>query len=335
MSQNIKKEFEKNGFVRIRNVLDYKLDLEPILNDMAFIMNRLVHRFVPKKDKRRVLRLSFKKKYSHLVKLNIPELDQYFNIRLPQNVNVDSDFFASQSIFNLIKNNKIIEKVSKILGQEISSNPCQNSRIKQPEKAISKKNLHDGLVGRTPWHQDAGVMNKKGQKGTELVTCWIPFTKTRIENGCMLAVKESHKLGLVNHDTGSKGQVEIKGKEKIDDLKTIALEANVGDIILLSRYLIHCSLPNKSKNFRISMDLRFNKTGQHSGRDPLPSFVVKSKNRKNIKVNNYKQWIAMWEEAKNKCIPQENGLISIHYQLLKTQKEIYQTSYNLLNAIRN
>ena len=305
MSQNIKKEFEKNGFVRIRNVLDYKLDLEPILNDMAFIMNRLVHRFVPKKDKRRVLGLSFKKKYSHLVKLNIPELDQYFNIRLPQNVNVDSDFFASQSIFNLIKNNKILEKVSKILGQEISSNPCQNSRIKQPEKAISKKNLHDGLVGRTPWHQDAGVMNKKGQKGTELVTCWIPFTKTRIENGCMMAVKESHKLGLVNHDTGSKGQVEIKGKEKIDDLKTIALEANVGDIILLSRYLIHCSLPNKSKNFRISMDLRFNKTGQHSGRDPLPSFVVKSKNRKNLKVNNYKQWIAMWEEAKNKCIPRK------------------------------
>ena len=305
MVQNIKEEFEKNGFVRIRNVLDYKLDLEPILNDMAFIMNRLVHRFVPKKDKRRVLGLSFKKKYSHLVKLNIPELDQYFNIRLPQNVNVDSDFFASQSIFNLIKNNKIIEKVSKILGQEISSNPCQNSRIKQPEKAISKKNLHDGLVGRTPWHQDAGVMNKKGQKGTELVTCWIPFTKTRIENGCMLAVKESHKLGLVNHDTGSKGQVEIKGKEKIDDLKTIALEANVGDIILLSRYLIHCSLPNKSKNFRISMDLRFNKTGQHSGRDPLPSFVVKSKNRKDIKVNNYKQWIAMWEEAKNKCIPRK------------------------------
>ena len=305
MAQNIRKEFEKNGFVRIRNVLDYKLDLEPILNDMAFIMNRLVHRFVPKRDKKRVLGLSFKKKYSHLVRLNIPEFDQYFNIRLPRDVNVDSDFFASQSIFNLIKNNKILEKVSKILGQEISSNPCQNSRIKQPEKAISKKNLHDGLVGRTPWHQDAGVMNKKGQKGTELVTCWIPFTKTRIENGCMLAVKESHKLGLVNHDTGSKGQVEIKGKEKIDDLKTIALEANVGDIILLSRYLIHCSLPNKSKNFRISMDLRFNKIGQHSGRDPLPSFVVKSKNRKKIKVNNYKQWIAMWEEAKNKCIPRK------------------------------
>ena len=141
MYKNIKKEFDKNGFVRIKNVLDYKLDLEPILNDMAFIMNRLVHRFVSKKDKKRVLNLNFKKKYSYLVRLGIPELDQYFNIRLPQNnITVDSDFFASQSIFTLIKNKKIIEKVSKILGTEISSKPCQKSRIKQPEKGVPKKN---------------------------------------------------------------------------------------------------------------------------------------------------------------------------------------------------
>ena len=191
------------------------------------------------------------------------------------------------------------------MGPEIASNPCQNSRIKQPEKRILSKNIHDGLVGRTPWHQDAGVMSKEGQKGTDLVTCWIPFTKTRIENGCMLAVKESHKLGLVNHITGSKGQVEIKGKEMIDKLPSVALEANVGDIILLNKYLLHCSLPNKSKDFRISMDLRYNKAGQPSGRSPLPSFIVKSNNKNKIKVQNYKQWIALWEKAKNKCIPRK------------------------------
>ena len=95
----------------------------------------------------------------------------------------------------------------------------------------------------------------------------------------MLAVKKAHKLGLVNHITGSKGQVEIKGKEMIDKLPSVALEANVGDIILLNKYLLHCSLPNKSKDFRISMDLRFNKAGQPSGRAPLPSFIVKSKTK--------------------------------------------------------
>ena len=178
MSPNIKKIFEKQGFVRLKKVLDYKEDLEPVLNDMAFIMDRLVHRFVPKRHKVKVLNYEFKKKYSHLVSLNIPELDQYFNIRLPEkNINANSDFFASQSIWNLIKNKKILDKIEKILGSEIASNPCQNSRIKQPEKGVAKRNLNDGLVGRTPWHQDAGVMNKKGQKGTELVTCWIPFLK--------------------------------------------------------------------------------------------------------------------------------------------------------------
>ena len=107
MAQNILKEFNKNGFVKIKNVLDYKLDLEPVLNDMAFIMNRLIHRFVKEKNKKRVLGFNFKKKYSYLVGLNIPELDQYFNIRLPQgNINVNSDFFASQSIWNLIINKK-------------------------------------------------------------------------------------------------------------------------------------------------------------------------------------------------------------------------------------
>ena len=54
MVQNIKKIFNKQGFIRLKGVLDYKEDLEPVLNDMAFIMDRLVHRFVPKKDKVKV-----------------------------------------------------------------------------------------------------------------------------------------------------------------------------------------------------------------------------------------------------------------------------------------
>ena len=54
MSQNIKKIFEKQGFIRLKGVLDYKEDLEPILNDLAFIMDRLIQRFVSKSDKVKV-----------------------------------------------------------------------------------------------------------------------------------------------------------------------------------------------------------------------------------------------------------------------------------------
>jgi hypothetical protein len=29
---------------------------------------------------------------------------------------------------------------------------------------------------------------------------------------------------------------------------------------------------------------------------------VKSKNKRNLKINNFKQWLGLWENAKKKCI---------------------------------
>ena len=118
----------------------------------------------------------------------------------------------------------------------------------------------------------------------------------------MLTVSKSHKMGLLNHDRGYKGQAQIRNSELLDKFKPVALEANIGDIIILTKHTPHCSLPNKSNKFRISMDLRYNKGGQPSGREALPSFYVKSKNKKNIKIYNYKQWLGTWEKAKQKCI---------------------------------
>ena len=234
------------------------------------------------------------------------DLDQYFNTRLPRDhVKKDSDYFATHSLWNLIKHKKILSAVEKILGPEILSNPVQNTRIKQPEKTLPKKSIFDGLSGRTPWHQDAAVLSTKGQKNTELLTVWIPFTKTTKKNGCMITIPGINKLGLLNHHSGYKGQVEIKNSDLLNSKKVVYLEADVGDIVLLHRYSPHCSIPNKSNSFRISADLRYNKAGQTSGREPLPSFYVKSKNKKNITILNFKQWLALWEKAKEKCIPRK------------------------------
>ena len=304
MGSSLKSKFERQGYLVVKKVLDFNFDLKPVLNDMEFVMNRLVHKFVPNKLKNKIFKYNFWKKYTYLSTLKIHDFDQYFNIRLPkENLKKDSDFFASPSVWNLIKNNKILNVLEKLIGSEIISNPVQNSRIKQPEKMLSKKFIFDGLSGKTPWHQDAGVMSVQGQKLTDLITVWIPFTKTTKKNGCMLTVSKSHKMGLLNHDRGYKGQAQIRNSELLDKFKPVALEANIGDIIILTKHTPHCSLPNKSNKFRISMDLRYNKGGQPSGREALPSFYVKSKNKKNIKIYNYKQWLATWEKAKQKCIP--------------------------------
>ena len=50
MTSKLKEKFDRQGFLVVRNVLNFNFDLKPILNDIEFIMNRLVHKFVPKKN---------------------------------------------------------------------------------------------------------------------------------------------------------------------------------------------------------------------------------------------------------------------------------------------
>ena len=80
------------------------------------------------------------------------------------------------------------------------------------------------LSGRTPWHQDAAVLSSLGQRLTDMVTVWIPFTKTTKKNGCMITVKEINKLGLLNHISGYRGQVEIKDSKLLNNYKPVFLE---------------------------------------------------------------------------------------------------------------
>ena len=99
MPLNLKSQFEKQGFLVVRDVLDFNFDLKPVLNDMEFIMNRLIDRFVSKNNKYKVFKYDFWKKYTHLSKLKIYEFDQYFNIRPPRdNITKDCEYFASQSV---------------------------------------------------------------------------------------------------------------------------------------------------------------------------------------------------------------------------------------------
>ena len=61
MSNNYKKLLQKQGFLKIKNVLNFDYDLKPILNDMEFVMNELIMKFVSKKISPKVLKYDFKK----------------------------------------------------------------------------------------------------------------------------------------------------------------------------------------------------------------------------------------------------------------------------------
>ena len=66
MQNSLQKKLYEQGFVKVKNVLNFKRDLKPILNDMEFVMDRLVQKYAKKKDIKEVLKYDFKKKYSYI-----------------------------------------------------------------------------------------------------------------------------------------------------------------------------------------------------------------------------------------------------------------------------
>ena len=145
MTNTLQKKLYESGYLIVKNILDYRRDLKPVLNDMEFVMDCLIQKYAKKTEVKKILNLDFKRKYSYISKLNIYDLDQYFNTRLPRDhVKRDSDYFATQSLWNLITNKRILDVVEKILGKEIMSNPVQNTRIKQPEKKLPRGSIIDG-----------------------------------------------------------------------------------------------------------------------------------------------------------------------------------------------
>ena len=57
----LKSILDRDGFLRVRNVLNFNKDLKPILNDMEYVMDNLVHKFAPEHMKEKIFKYSFKK----------------------------------------------------------------------------------------------------------------------------------------------------------------------------------------------------------------------------------------------------------------------------------
>ena len=45
MANNLQKKLFEQGYLRVKNVLNYQRDLKPILNDMEFVMDCLIQKF--------------------------------------------------------------------------------------------------------------------------------------------------------------------------------------------------------------------------------------------------------------------------------------------------
>ena len=59
MTNNLQKKLFENGYLIIKNVLNFRRDLKPVLDDMDFVMDCLIQKYAKKKDVKKVLNLDF------------------------------------------------------------------------------------------------------------------------------------------------------------------------------------------------------------------------------------------------------------------------------------
>ena len=60
MTNNLQKKLFENGYLIIKNVLNFRRDLKPVLDDMDFVMDCLIQKYAKKKDVKKVLNLDFR-----------------------------------------------------------------------------------------------------------------------------------------------------------------------------------------------------------------------------------------------------------------------------------
>ena len=202
---------------------------------------------------------------------------------------LDIMYSRGPAMFNFLSNKNLLDTISPLLGPEITCNPIQHLRAKPPA-------LHEGHESagfhNVPWHQDAGVMMAEAEH-SNILTCWIPLTRSTLESGCMRAMPGLGTSGYLTHI--SEGETMID-PEALPDIAPVDLECERGDIVLMNRFTPHCSTPNRADYCRWSIDLRFQTTGHHTGRTAHPAFVVRSADNASI-MNNYEQWCDEWLEA--------------------------------------
>jgi len=236
---------------------------------------------------------------------------QPLDISLPgDEIAPDTPMHFGPAVFGMITNSRLLDAVARLLdavecliGPEITSTPIQHVRLKPPVPDLQPDEVRAHIT-YTDWHQDRGVAHEEAD-ATDMVTVWIAVTDATEENGCLQVIPRQHVDGGKNAKGVRDGLLPHCAKTQtgiaegfLDASHAVPLPVRSGGVVMFHPLTPHASLVNSSPDFRWSFDIRFNRTGQPTGRAHFPDFVARSRTRPNDVLGDWREWRGMWEEAR-------------------------------------
>lgn len=219
---------------------------------------------------------------------------QPMDISLPgDEIRPDTPFHFGPAVFDLLTEPRLLDVVESLLGPELTSNPIQHVRIKPPATDLQKDEVRAHITA-TDWHQDRAVALEEAD-GTGMVTVWIAMTDATVENGCLQVQAKAQDQGILPHCARTQTGI---AEGFVDQARAIPLPVPAGGVVLFHPLTPHASLINRTDGFRWSFDLRYNVTGQPTGRSHFPDFIARSRSHPERELRDWQAWKAMWEDAR-------------------------------------
>jgi ectoine hydroxylase-related dioxygenase (phytanoyl-CoA dioxygenase family) len=125
-----------------------------------------------------------------------------------------------------------------------------------PSEHAILKPAHTG--GATPWHQDEAY-SVDPQFSSEHISFWIPLQDVTLENGCMMFMPGSHKLGVLPHGSpGNDSRIHaLECVGEFDQTAAVACPLPAGFATVHHGHTLHFAGPNRSARPRIAYILEF------------------------------------------------------------------------------
>jgi phytanoyl-CoA hydroxylase len=300
-------QFKREGYLVVPGLLDPAADIAPVIEEYHGVLDTLANDLCAQGQIASTYAdLPFSKRLIEICKQSGKVHAQYFDFTLHgANVTEDTQFWVGPAVFAMLRNPKLLDAVESIIGPELYSNPVQHVRLKPPEQYTPLDAEGRLQLGKTPPHQDNGVVLPEADQ-TEMLTVWFPLSDATLENGCLVVWPRSHQRGLLDHCPRFDG-LQIPGQLLPGDPRPLPMQA--GDALFMHRLTMHASLSNHSEDIRWSFDLRYNPIGQPTGRGHFPGFVARSRSHPETELRDPAEWARLWHACRTRLSHDSDGIL--------------------------
>ena len=296
-------QFRREGYLLVKGLLTPAEDLDPAYHEYAGVLDDLAKLLYDKGEiSSTYADLPFSQRLIQVYKESGKVHQQYFDFTLHgAAVADDTAFWVGPEVFHLLRNARLLDAVESLIGPEIYSNPVQHVRLKPPEQFTPRDAEGRLQLGKTPPHQDNGVVTPDADE-TEMLTVWFPLWDATVENGCLMVWPNSKHEGLQPHCPAFDGlQIPIKMVHG----QPLSMPMQRGDVLFLHRLTMHASHANLSDHVRWSFDLRYNPIGQPTGRGHFPGFVARSRQHPETELRDPAEWAQLWYDTRHRLAHRE------------------------------